>query len=102
MRRTAVAVLLMLAALAAGGCGGTSPRDEVEGYLKDVRAVQRHSQPALLRANRAYVRFLRGKLPARAAPAALAGAEQAIRAARGKVAELDPPADAHKLHRLVL
>ena len=32
-------------------------------YLKHARAIQNGSAPALARANRAYVRFLRGKLP---------------------------------------
>jgi hypothetical protein len=101
MRRSAVAVLLVLAALASG-CGGASSRDEVEGYLKEVGQVQQRSKPALARANRAYVRFLRGKLRARSAPVALAAAERSIRAARADVAKLAPPADARKLHRLLL
>jgi hypothetical protein len=102
MRGTAVAVLLALASFVAGGCGDSSARDDVEGYLKRVKSVQTASQPALVRANRVYVRFLRGKLPARRAPVALTGAEASIRRARRTVARLDPPADARKLHRLLL
>jgi hypothetical protein len=96
-----VALAASLVAVAAG-CGGQSAHDRVQGYVRDANAVEQASAPAFRRAQATYVAFARGALPASGAAAQLAGAEDTIRAARGRLARLDPPPEARELHRRLL
>ena len=98
-RRGLVAAGVALAALALAGCGEDSRREQVEGFLREVNAVQEKAAPDFARANRSYARFARGELPAAGAERELARAERAMRDTRDRIDALDAPADARELQR---
>lgn len=103
MRRGLLLALLLLAATLPAACGGDpSPRDRVRNYIESANDVQVSAAPNLQRANRAYRQFARGRLPSAAAMAELARAEDAIRALTERLADLDPPREATKLHELMM
>jgi hypothetical protein len=87
--------------LLAGGCGEDA-RDRVDAYLDDANAIQRDSADELKQANRIYVRYAQGRLDADTAVPALERAERSIRSTRSRVAGLDPPDEARRMHRLLI
>lgn len=98
--RAAVAPLVVVAALT--GCGGDDSRDKVADYIEDANAVQKRFAPAFKEANAAFKAGASGKLPDRAQLASLERAGASIGEARRKVAALEPPAEAARLHRELL
>lgn len=111
MRRVAALAVVLAAAGAPASCGGEEPREGVERYILEVNAVQKSAEPALERANEAYVAFSRRGAEEQMArpegsatgkPEEIADAERAIRRTRGRIAKLRPPADAAALHRMIL
>jgi len=84
------------------GCGGDDERERVADYIRDANAIQREAAPRFTRANQAYLAFSKGELAPADASKRLASAERAIRATRDDLAELDPPADARRLHTRLL
>lgn len=99
MRRLAVAGVAALA-LVAAGCG-SSRRDAVNAYLKHVDAVEHELAPRVRAANAAYGRF--GKaLESEKERRALVRAEATVRELRDRLAAVDPPEDAERLHALLL
>jgi hypothetical protein len=93
---------LVVAVVLAAGCGGGhSRRDEVEAYIKDVNAVERDAGPSFAKANAAYARFARGQI-GEGELTRLRRAEVAIRDAKVRLTQLDPPGDAHRLSMLIL
>jgi hypothetical protein len=96
----AAAVLAPLALVAIGCGGGEDPqRAAVRGYLTRVNAVQANSRADLARANVVLRGYAQGK-PIGAG--ALQGVEADIRAARAKVAAVQPPARARDVHTRLL
>jgi hypothetical protein len=95
----------LLAALTAigliAGCG-EDDRDRVQRYLEDANGIQRSAAPAFKRANDSYRRFATGKLPPARSAARLRTAERSIRRTRARLARLDPPSQASKLHQRLL
>jgi hypothetical protein len=112
VRRLAAPALVLAVAAGLAACGGgDDPRERVESYILEVNAVQKRAEPAFKRANEAYVAFSQrgAKDPvakpegaATGKPEEIAAAEQAIRRTRAQIARLRPPADAMRLHRLLL
>jgi len=94
-----VAVIALLT-LSAAGCG-TSSRDAVNAYLKKVAAVQRQLAPRIKAADRAYHRLGTAAKSAEERRA-LARAEKTARELRRRLAAVDPPEEAERIHRLML
>lgn len=98
MRRALGLVLLIV--LVACGCGSSAKdkrRDAVNDYLNRVDQIQTRFAPSFQLANEAYRDFARGK-GGKKPLVRLRGAEIAIVGARDALQQLDPPADARKLH----
>ncbi|MDP8942567.1 MAG: hypothetical protein M3N16_00350 [Actinomycetota bacterium] len=93
------AALLATAALTA--CG-EDRRERIEDYLKEVNAIQERSRPEFDRANRAYLRFSRGRDDPTRRVADFRRAEAALGSARGVLARVEPPPEARTLHRRLL
>ena len=102
MRRALAIASLVAVALIATGCGGTSPRERVDSYIKKANAIELQAAPAFKRANAAYGRFVRGVQTPEGAPRELAAAEKTIRDARGRLAALPAPVQATVLKRRLL
>ena len=100
MRRGVVSLLVPVLAVALAACG-SSRAEQVDDYVKAANAIQERAAPEFARADAAYKRFSEDKL-AKRAPGELERAETAIRSTREELAKLDPPADARRLHRLLL
>ncbi len=101
--RRRAGLLLAVAAVAATGCGGGTPKDRarerVEAYSARENAVVGRLRPDVDRVNRTYVAFSKGKLEPAAAVAQLTASERVIRAVRADVGDLKPPAEARELQR---
>jgi hypothetical protein len=80
------------------GCGGDDGRGAVADYIEDANAVQKRFAPAFDAANEAYAAQAAGKLPQGAEVATLERAAASIASARRELAQLEPPADARRLH----
>lgn len=78
-----------------------SRQERVNDYIADVNGVERQLSIEISRVNQAYSRF-GGKTPLGTLIPQLREAEQTIALLRGRLAELDPPADAEGLHRALL
>jgi hypothetical protein len=100
--RAATSVLLTGALGLLAACGGHGPRDNVERYIQDVKAVQSRTNPALDRANKTYSAFARGQMRNAAGRERLVSAEKSIRAVRAELARLRPPHEARTLHARLL
>jgi hypothetical protein len=96
-----VVLAVVLALPGALGACGSNARDRVNDYVKDANAIQEKAAPEFARADAAYKSFSKDKL-AKSAPADLERAEAAIRDTRTKLAALHPPAEARRLHTLLL
>ena len=101
-RSSAFASAALVLALAPAGCGDSERLEDSRAYLEQANAIQRQAAPALRRANRAYVQFSGRRLSDEQAVQRLEAAEKSVRSTRARLARLDPPADAAKLHRLLL
>ena len=97
-----MAAVATIALGALAGCGGDDERDRVADYIDDANAIQRKAAPRFDKANRTYLRFSKGELAPADASKQLALAERTIRDTRGELAELEPPADARRLHARLL
>ena len=97
------AVLALLAALLAGGCGdGGGRREKVASYIESVNSIElsmRQPFVALAQANR---EFSLETAELRRVRPRLAKSEAAIHTLDGRLRKLDPPPDAQRLHRLLL
>jgi hypothetical protein len=98
----AAGAVVLVAAWAIAGCGGTSERDRVRSYIDSANRVEAGAGPALQRANGVYGQFSKGKLPQSTAIADLAQAEDVIRGLRTRLSRLHPPPAARALHRQLL
>jgi hypothetical protein len=102
VRRRVLAVALAAAA-AAGGCGGGDEADErLEAYVGEANAIQRDAEPRTREIAKAYEEYSSGKLQGREAVQRLIVAEAAIEQTRTELAALRPPAEARRLHDLLL
>jgi hypothetical protein len=93
--------LVLLIVLVASGCGSSAKdkrRNAVNDYLNRVDQIQTRFAPSFQLANEAYRDFARGK-GGKKQLARLRGAEIAIVGAREALQQLQPPADARKLHQ---
>lgn len=106
MRRSRPGVLALLAvsatAVVAAGCGGSSPREEADAYVKKVNAVQASSASAFKEANRGYARFVKGKLGDAEAIRRLGAAETAIRRTEARLERVPAPPVARTLRTKLL
>jgi hypothetical protein len=96
--------LVLLTVLLVTGCGSSAKskrRDAVNSYLNQVDQIQTRFTPSFNLANQAYRDFAKGKTGKKQRDR-LRGAEVAIIGARNSLQQLTPPADARKLHRLLL
>jgi hypothetical protein len=100
VRGLAVVAALALLAWLGAGCG-TSSRDAVNAYLGKVAAVQRQLAPRLSAADVAYHRLGTAGKSAKERHA-LARAEATAQELRRRLAALDPPNEAERIHRLTL
>lgn len=102
MHRTLVASLLTLSVVA--GCGDDEdPRVQpVRDYIESANRVQARATPRFTEANEAFKKFAEGDLKGRKAGRDLRTAELQIASARQEVAALRPPAEARRLHDLLL
>jgi hypothetical protein len=100
VRGLAVVAALALLSLLATGCG-TSSRDAVNAYLKEVAAVQRQLTPRLRAADQAYHRLGTAGKSAEERRA-LARAEATAHELQRRLAAIDPPEEAERIHRLML
>jgi hypothetical protein len=89
---------VLLTALTVTACGGDSPRDRVDAYLREATELQRASATQFDRANEAYVAFAKDELAPEHAIERVEQAEDVIADARGRIAGLEPPAEAAGLH----
>lgn len=104
MTRTAAALLAVVAAAALAGCGGGAKakrRDDVDRYVRRVNAIQADAAAEWGKAETAVGSLGTGKLTDKELRG-LAAAPPTIRALRSRVATVTPPADARRLHRLLL
>jgi hypothetical protein len=81
---------------------GASDRDAVAAYIDDVNHAQLDLQPQLRRIDTTYRRFRLDPKTLAAQQEDLAGAETVIRRVRARVAALDPPAKARRMHESIL
>ncbi|WP_372791607.1 hypothetical protein [Paraconexibacter sp.] len=102
MRRRLPVVLVVLASALIGGCGGTSDADRVRAYFDDVDDVYQSAGPQFRTANDTYKKFSEGTLKGSSAEFELRRAELGIEDARQRIATLEPPVPARRLHTLVL
>ena len=79
-----------------------SSRDEVAAYIDDVNRAQLDLQPQLRRIDTTYRRFRLDPKTLSAQQPELVRAEDVIRRVRRRIAALDPPADARRLHERIL
>jgi hypothetical protein len=101
--RLATAALLL--SLLAAGCGGDRGprRDAVAEYMRQVSAIQSRMEAPLAEVSRANQDFARGRTrDARKLQGRLAQSELTLRRLRTRLARVEPPADAKKLHALLL
>lgn len=97
-----MATLLAVAAMAVlAGCGDDE-RDDVERYIDRANAIQEQFAPQFRQANDAYARFVRGELGATRAEIDLGAAERALLDAEARLARVEPPSSARRLHRQLL
>lgn len=88
--------------LLVAGCGASSEKKAVNHYFRQVSDVQREMLLPLSRINQAYRDFsLRPRSATRELPA-LTSAEQSIDLLRRRLATLEPPRTALRVHRLLL
>lgn len=102
MRRALGLALLTVVVLT--GCGSSEKdkrRDAVNDYLGRVETVQTKFAASFAVANQAYRDFAKGKTGKKQLQR-LEGAEVAIIGARDQIQRLTPPADARKLHGLLV
>ncbi len=93
---------LVLAALLASGCGGTSKREQVERYVERVNAVQADAAPAFQQANRSYGRMVRRRLGDTSVVPKLVAAEKAVRRTGERLADIRAPRPARRLRAQLL
>jgi hypothetical protein len=79
-----------------------SERDAVASYIDDVNGAQLDLQPQLRRIDTTYRRFRLDPKTLAAQEGDLVKGEAVIRRVRARVAALDPPAEARRLHRRIL
>lgn len=102
--RRAAGCLVLVAVLVLTGCGSSAKdkrRGAVNEYLDRVDQIQQRFAPSFRLANAAYRDFGKAK-PTPRQLERLRGAEVAILAARDRLQQLTPPADARKLHHDLL
>jgi hypothetical protein len=87
----------------AGGCGGGDDgRDAVADYIEEANAIQRELRTPLAVASRAYVDFSSGDADLADTRPRLAESTRLLATLEGRLARLRPPADAQRLHSLLL
>jgi hypothetical protein len=100
--RARFAMTAAAATLGLASCGDDGPRDRVNDYLREVSTLQQGWAKSFDDANRAYVAFSKDELAPEHAVERLQAAERDIAAVREDVAELEPPAEARRLHSQVV
>ena len=100
-RRVMLVVVLLLAAVGAG-CGGTSTRGQVDGYVKAANAVQASAAGPFAQANRSYARFQSRRLNDPGDVERLSAAETAIRRTKARLARIPAPSAARQLRTKLL
>lgn len=97
-------MLILLIVAAAFGFRGhsASPREQVAAYIVQANKVEVDSKPLVLRIQEAYTRFSHSKGSSATQQHDLAAAREGMRTLRARIAALQPPADAKKLHALLL
>jgi hypothetical protein len=98
--RVAVVAGIALLSVLGAGCGN-GKRDAVNAYLKQVAAVQSELAPRLKAANLAYRRFGKASKSAEERRA-LERAGTTVRELHRRLAAIDPPEAAERIHRLML
>ncbi len=89
-------------AVVVSGCGASAEKKAVNRYFRQVSALQRELLLPLSRINQAYRDFsLRPRSTARELPA-LTNAELTLRELRTRLAALDPPRAAARMHQLLV
>jgi hypothetical protein len=99
-----LAALLVLAALAATGCGGkhtATPRERVSAYIGRVNAIEAQLRAPVGSTQQAVSEFSSGHYGA-ATIRRLAKAEATLAKLQRRLAAAAPPAEARKLHRLLV
>jgi hypothetical protein len=102
VRGAVLAGSLLLAVLAAAGCGDERRPDPVATYIERANAVQARSATRFTAANQTFEQFAKGKLGGPQATRRLREAELDIETARQRLAALRPPPAARRLHALLL
>jgi predicted metal-dependent hydrolase len=98
-----VAVLPLLAALLAAGCGdGGGRREDVASYIERVNSIQLSMRQPLVALAQATREFSLNNAALRRARPRLAKSERAIHTLDRRLRELDPPPEAQRLHKRLL
>jgi hypothetical protein len=101
MPRRVAGMAALAVALGIAGCGDER-REPVADYLDALAVVQQRSAPALGQAAEAYAAFAEAPERADRVLDPVKEAESAMRRARDEMARVRAPADARRLHRLVV
>lgn len=102
----AVSLRLALAAVAivalAGACGGDGRRDAVATYIEETNAIQRELLVPLGAARHVYTELSRAEADLADVRQRVIKAARAIETLERRLAQLEPPPDAKRLHALLL
>jgi hypothetical protein len=96
---------ILIAAAVVGiatGCGGTSGRSAVTGYINDVNTIERQMSAPLNQMARTYAGFSTRGTKWEVVRARLERAQRTLGTLDQRLGRLDPPPEAERLHGLVL
>jgi outer membrane murein-binding lipoprotein Lpp len=102
MRARLTPAALLVVCLVLAGCGGSGRKEAISAYIDQVNAVQTRMAKPLQDVSRANRDFAAGKKDPAVVRDHLTRSEQTMKTLRRRLERVRPPADAKKLHALLL